>query len=174
MACFYLKELVPHEVKGLFNLCNRAGAFPAEICGRPPVQVICTLLRGKKQDIRPENSCFCQILQKPVHLDKNPIHFFLCACCKSVYGDLHGDGESGEPMSEDPLCLFLQLVILGWFNRDGSQLEGKRSQLTETHQDSVFFHYENMNVVQRINTYCYTQKQTWNLSGMSVVRISLS
>lgn len=93
-----------------------------------------------------------------------------------MYGDLHGDGESGEPMSEDPLCLFLQLVILGWFNRDGSQLEGKRSQLTETHQDSVFCHYvsQNMNVVQRINKYCYKQTQTWNLSGMSVVRISLS
>lgn len=37
---------------------------------------------------------------------------------------LHGDSESREPMSEDPLRFFLQLVVLSWFNGDRSQLEG--------------------------------------------------
>lgn len=43
-GCFYLKELVPHEIESFFNLCNSAGAFPAEICSGSPVEVICTLL----------------------------------------------------------------------------------------------------------------------------------
>lgn len=41
---------------------------------------------------------------------------------KKLY--LHGDGESREPVSEDPLRFFLQLIILSWFNRDRAQLEG--------------------------------------------------
>lgn len=44
VSVLYLKLLIPHEVEGLFNLCNGAGAFPAEVCGCPPVEVICALL----------------------------------------------------------------------------------------------------------------------------------
>ena len=36
--------LVPHEVQGLLDLGDGAGTFPAEVCGCPPVEVVCALL----------------------------------------------------------------------------------------------------------------------------------
>ncbi len=37
VSSLYLKLLIPHEVEGLFDLCNCAGAFPAEVCSCPPI-----------------------------------------------------------------------------------------------------------------------------------------
>lgn len=37
VSSLYLKLLIPHEVEGLFDLGNCARAFPAEVCGCPPV-----------------------------------------------------------------------------------------------------------------------------------------
>lgn len=37
VSSVYLKLLIPHEVQGLFDLSNCAGAFPAEVCGCPSV-----------------------------------------------------------------------------------------------------------------------------------------
>lgn len=36
-SSLYLKLLIPHEVESFFDLGNGAGAFPAEVCGCPPV-----------------------------------------------------------------------------------------------------------------------------------------
>lgn len=40
----YLKLLIPHEVQGLFNFCNCAGPFPAEVCCCSSVEIVRTLL----------------------------------------------------------------------------------------------------------------------------------
>ena len=45
----YLKVLVPHEVQGFLDLSDGAGTFPAEVCGCPPVEVVCALLIKTEQ-----------------------------------------------------------------------------------------------------------------------------
>lgn len=39
--------LVPHEIQGLFDFSNGAGALPAEISGRSTIQIVCAFLEHK-------------------------------------------------------------------------------------------------------------------------------
>lgn len=54
VSSLYLKLLIPHEVEGFFDLGNCAGAFPAEVCGCPPVQIICAFLFRAKEKKKTE------------------------------------------------------------------------------------------------------------------------
>lgn len=88
---------------------------------------------------RKQSNKFLSVCMLPECVQKQRLH-------------LHRDSESREPMSEDPLRLFLQFVILSWFNRDGSQLEGRN--YIQPRLIKTVFYDQNLNVVQRINKCC--------------------